>query len=82
MSQKLIFQHLLLADFLMSVNFYLKTAFWSQERMVMVYFIFRPIIGPALPPGFIKSSQKSDKGREDPAQVSPSFNSEVWKVFA
>jgi hypothetical protein len=47
----------------------------------MVYFIFRPIIGPALPPGFIKSPQKNDKGREDPGQVSSFFNSEVWSFF-
>ncbi|XP_032960400.1 GPALPP motifs-containing protein 1 isoform X2 [Rhinolophus ferrumequinum] len=37
----------------------------------------RPIIGPALPPGFIQSAQKSDKARDDPGQqVSSHFNSE------
>ncbi|GAB1299106.1 GPALPP motifs-containing protein 1 [Apodemus speciosus] len=35
-----------------------------------------PIIGPALPPGFIKSPQKNDTGREGPGQGTPFFNSE------
>ena len=39
------------------------------------------MIGPALPPGFLKSTQKSDKGRSDPGQVSSYFNSEVWGFF-
>ncbi|XP_005633963.1 GPALPP motifs-containing protein 1 isoform X2 [Canis lupus baileyi] len=41
-----------------------------KSRMILLQ-------GPALPPGFIKSTQKSDKGRDDPGQqVSSYFNSE------
>lgn len=50
--------------------------------MIKVILFFRPIIGPALPPGFIKSAQKSDKSREDPGhQVPSNFNSKVWEIF-
>lgn len=41
----------------------------------------RPIIDPALPTGFIKSTKKSDKGRDDPGQqISSHFNSEETAV--
>lgn len=47
----------------------------------MYILFFRPIIGPALPPGFIKSTQKSDKGRDGPGQQVLHFHSEVWEIF-
>lgn len=60
----------------------LKTAFKSQRKRYWYILFFRPIIGPALPPGFMKSAQKSEKGRGDPGQqVSSCLSSEVWKYF-